>query len=757
MAWITNDDGQRFGALPQEPDMETLTYWATRLEPVIRAEEGDEVIVVFCNRCGQEDELTYAGTSAVIGIKGGEVSVYGLLGRGKKELLVVDTDSPPFAKMVLMPEGETLSDAIESEAVESSDSTYPATSSDELTIESEHLSSLDDNPESFYTKQLSKPVSGKVASAKSASAKSASAKSASAKSASAKSASAQSSSSAEAETRTSRKPKHVPPKLQIPEGMGKWRKDKSDQHLELEVPVADIPTPSGPSPTPFTGRPKLGLPISRWAAGQAENLVVSPESSTSSRLYSAMPDSGVAVSPSGATDGRPASRHSRKRAPSHGDETARKSLNSSSHRRVKSKSSEVSRTGKRQEARSPDKAVSSPTQDHEICSTSFTRSRHEDRTRYFKDSPPVCRPDDSILSVWLDALPQETGDSGYGDMPPNHLPPSITSPAQRSEPAPDNRFSTQSRDSIVIAASPSVFQTTFPQNMDSILMNHESPSHNSPILYGGEWPIPPTNRSSPALPLSQETRLAAMDARMENEEQPTYEKLGVTEFADKINAARTPCIILSPIQSPQRSPSKADDGLPQPPGSESRQHWATSPKETRHGVERRESGQAGKEQAIVDYINAELQSVLSGNHHGEKLPDVPHIPRVSSFPAHRTRPAPHRMQNHQQLHAVIPSDEELRIMMGRPDPSPASFTSSVDTMSPSNEVPVTPLDVTGPMFGHEPPTPRAMAAADVDLSDIDEALNNTPLSPVGQVQLPRVPWFGKNPQILMNRGLSVTW
>ena len=60
--------------------------------------------MVFCNRCGIEDDVVYAGTSTVVGIKNGEVSVYGLLGRGVKELLVVNTDLPPFAKLVNRPE-----------------------------------------------------------------------------------------------------------------------------------------------------------------------------------------------------------------------------------------------------------------------------------------------------------------------------------------------------------------------------------------------------------------------------------------------------------------------------------------------------------------------------------------------------------------------------------------------------------------------------------------------------------------------------
>jgi predicted amidohydrolase len=105
MAWLTPEDARTFTQLPEEPDMETLTYWVQRLEPIIRAECEDEIIFVFANRCGVEGDAVYAGTSAVLGVQNGEVSVYGLLGRGTKELLVVNTEMPPFAKLVNRPGG----------------------------------------------------------------------------------------------------------------------------------------------------------------------------------------------------------------------------------------------------------------------------------------------------------------------------------------------------------------------------------------------------------------------------------------------------------------------------------------------------------------------------------------------------------------------------------------------------------------------------------------------------------------------------
>lgn len=103
MAWLTNENPQEFTSTPLEPDSMTLLYWVSRLEPLIRADSNQEVIVVFANRCGIEGDATYAGTSTVVGIQSGEIWVYGIMGRGETGLLVVDTDSEPYAKLAYSP------------------------------------------------------------------------------------------------------------------------------------------------------------------------------------------------------------------------------------------------------------------------------------------------------------------------------------------------------------------------------------------------------------------------------------------------------------------------------------------------------------------------------------------------------------------------------------------------------------------------------------------------------------------------------
>ena len=63
-------------------------------------EEEDEIIVIFANRCGVEGNAVYAGTSAVLGVRSGVITVYGLLGRGQEGLLVADTSGPGSARLV---------------------------------------------------------------------------------------------------------------------------------------------------------------------------------------------------------------------------------------------------------------------------------------------------------------------------------------------------------------------------------------------------------------------------------------------------------------------------------------------------------------------------------------------------------------------------------------------------------------------------------------------------------------------------------
>ena len=90
----------------KKPDLDTLVYWIGRLGPLLgkegEEEEDDwtekdrnrrEKIIVVANRCGEEGDTRYAGTSVVMGVggRGQQVRVWGVLGRGVEGVLRVDT------------------------------------------------------------------------------------------------------------------------------------------------------------------------------------------------------------------------------------------------------------------------------------------------------------------------------------------------------------------------------------------------------------------------------------------------------------------------------------------------------------------------------------------------------------------------------------------------------------------------------------------------------------------------------------------
>ena len=98
MAWLTLQHPDTLTEQAQVPDVDTLAGWVRRLQPLIDARSPQEIIFIACNRAGEEGDAAYAGTSAVVGVKDGNVKVYGCLGRGAEELLVCDVPSAPVSK-----------------------------------------------------------------------------------------------------------------------------------------------------------------------------------------------------------------------------------------------------------------------------------------------------------------------------------------------------------------------------------------------------------------------------------------------------------------------------------------------------------------------------------------------------------------------------------------------------------------------------------------------------------------------------------
>lgn len=250
MAWMTREDGRMFSRMPDEPDMDTLTYWVTRLEPLIRSESNDEIIVIFCNRTGIEDEAVYAGTSAVVGIQDGEVKIYGLLGRGQKDLLVVDTSDPPYAKLIHRPEPNQPT-VLHGELEKMNLSPTSSTPSGSGTTQS----SQTDTSQQNHTGHT--PIDSKNAPENPPS-------------------SAGSFRDSVASRRTKPSPQSQLSPLQIP--TGDRYHNVSARSPGLDSP--NLPTPTAPSPTPLSMRPKLIIPQSPPAQGW-QSLSPMPQSTLS--------------------------------------------------------------------------------------------------------------------------------------------------------------------------------------------------------------------------------------------------------------------------------------------------------------------------------------------------------------------------------------------------------------------------------------------------------------------------------------------
>ncbi|RMD43530.1 hypothetical protein DV735_g1603, partial [Chaetothyriales sp. CBS 134920] len=104
MAWLTHISHEELVAEPDTPDMNTVSYWLARFQPLMGEATGpeEEVIVVFANRCGEEGtaprvgDVRYAGSSCVLSIKKGRaVKIWDILGRAQEGVLLVDTAKPP--------------------------------------------------------------------------------------------------------------------------------------------------------------------------------------------------------------------------------------------------------------------------------------------------------------------------------------------------------------------------------------------------------------------------------------------------------------------------------------------------------------------------------------------------------------------------------------------------------------------------------------------------------------------------------------
>ncbi|KAJ7701396.1 carbon-nitrogen hydrolase [Mycena rosella] len=92
-AWLDSDEQPE-----NEHDMDTLNFWAERLRPlwIESSTSSQETIVVVCNRGGDENGKTFAGSSAIFRMRQGE-GKYGVLraalGREDEDVMVWDSST----------------------------------------------------------------------------------------------------------------------------------------------------------------------------------------------------------------------------------------------------------------------------------------------------------------------------------------------------------------------------------------------------------------------------------------------------------------------------------------------------------------------------------------------------------------------------------------------------------------------------------------------------------------------------------------
>lgn len=98
MAWLSYLTPSEIAGESSSPDVATVAYWVERFQPIVersKQEPGKPWYVVLSNRCGIEKSVCYAGSSTVVKIESGNVTLFETCGRGEEKIVVIDLDSAP--------------------------------------------------------------------------------------------------------------------------------------------------------------------------------------------------------------------------------------------------------------------------------------------------------------------------------------------------------------------------------------------------------------------------------------------------------------------------------------------------------------------------------------------------------------------------------------------------------------------------------------------------------------------------------------
>ncbi|KAF2738510.1 carbon-nitrogen hydrolase [Polyplosphaeria fusca] len=95
MAWLAHLTPEELMQEPQQADFATVAYWVERFQPLVDRASESPMYVVLANRCGVEKAVCYAGSTTVLKIEAGGVSLYETLGKAEEKCLIVDLDERP--------------------------------------------------------------------------------------------------------------------------------------------------------------------------------------------------------------------------------------------------------------------------------------------------------------------------------------------------------------------------------------------------------------------------------------------------------------------------------------------------------------------------------------------------------------------------------------------------------------------------------------------------------------------------------------
>ncbi|KAH7122612.1 carbon-nitrogen hydrolase [Dendryphion nanum] len=95
MAWLCHLTPEELMAEPEVADFTTVAYWVERFHVLAERVTSEPVYVILANRCGMEKSVCYAGSTTVLKIENGAVSMFDTLGKSEEKCLVVDLNDRP--------------------------------------------------------------------------------------------------------------------------------------------------------------------------------------------------------------------------------------------------------------------------------------------------------------------------------------------------------------------------------------------------------------------------------------------------------------------------------------------------------------------------------------------------------------------------------------------------------------------------------------------------------------------------------------